>query len=77
MVAAPVLTPVAVPVLASIVAMVTSLLLHAPPVVVLLSVLVVPLHIVVVPVMAPMVGTDNTVSIAVAVSVQPNTLLTM
>ena len=77
MVAAPALTPVTVPVLASTVAIEASLLLHTPPVVVLLSVLVVPLHIVVVPVIAPMVGTDKTVSIAVAVSAQPNTLLTM
>jgi hypothetical protein len=66
MVAVPILTPVATPVEAFMVQIAVLLLLHTPPVVALLKVLVLPPQPVVVPEMAATVGNAFTVITLVA-----------
>ncbi len=75
MVAVPAATPVTTPVLPTV-AMPVALLLHVPPVVALLSVVVLPTVTVAVPVMVPADGNGLTVITLVVVAV-PQLLVTV
>jgi hypothetical protein len=70
MVAVPAATPFSTPVVAPTLAMPEAELLHAPPVVVLLSDDDAPTHILVVPVIGLTIGAGSTVSITV--TLQPD-----
>ena len=70
MVAVPVDTPVTIPVVAPTVAVAVLLLLHVPPVVGSLSVVVAPMHTTAVPVIAA--GSGFTVTVAVFVHPVPS-----
>jgi hypothetical protein len=67
MVAVPAATPLTIPVAEPTVAVVTSLLLHVPPLVLLVKFVVAPVHIVPVPVIAE----GNALTVTVVVALQP------
>jgi len=72
----PVAAPVTVPVEPTV-ATTVLLLLHVPPVVVLLSDVVAPWHTLIVPVIAATVGNGLAVTFAVTAAVQPKPLVTL
>ena len=76
MVAVPAATPVTTPVVAFTLAIVALLVVHKPPVTVLVNVAVVPVHAVDGPLMLPAVAPVVTVTFAVAV-VLPQLLVTV
>ena len=75
MVAVPAATPVTTPVLATV-AIPVALLLHAPPVVPLVNVVVPPAHTVAVPVIEPALGKGLTVTTLVTTAL-PQLLVTV